>query len=59
MSPSRARAEQCGYLARGTSASVRSVSATGEMLNLKFDRRPQTQCAFAPARSASDESAIH
>jgi|GEM_PF-7110848 len=26
-SPSRARAEQCGYLARGTSASVRSVTA--------------------------------
>ena len=27
MSPSRARVEQCGYLARGTSASVRSVTA--------------------------------
>jgi hypothetical protein len=67
MSPSRARAEQCGYLARGTSASVRSVRAwgpsglapcrTGKLLIPK--RRPQTQCAFAPARSDSDESAIH
>ena len=26
MSPARPRAEQCGYLARGTNASVRSVS---------------------------------
>ena len=40
-SPSRARAEQCGYLARGTSASVRSVSAWVRSALANFSDTPK------------------